>query len=201
MSQRWSLRVVVIPMLAAGLTMAGCSKPKPLTEKMAEVIVRENVYAKEPVYAEVPQKVWYGPKSPRDDYDDKAVATLKKLEAAGFVTVAESHTPDGMTTFQAKVTENGFRILGTMPSARGPVYRARICEKLHDGIRNFVRHPTDPHVGSAELVWHYDNPTAMYQYFDTKMNKPLKTPFVSVASFYFDKGAWRVEVTVKKANA
>lgn len=183
------------------LLMTGCAKPEPLTAQKAEAIVRSQMFLKEPVYAEVPQRVWYGPKAPKDEYDGKAEATLRKLEAAGYVTVTESHTPDGMTTFQAKVTQKGFPILGTMPSARGPVYRARICEKVHDGIRNFVRHPTDPTVGSAELVWHYDNPTPMYQYFDTKMNKPLKTPFISIASFHWNKGAWRVAVTVKKTDA
>lgn len=192
-----NLTTLVLPLLL----LAACAKPEPLTAEKASAIVRAQMFAKEPVYAEVPQRVWYGPKSPKDDYDGKAEATLRKLEAAGYVTVTETNTPDGMKTLQAKVTQKGFPILGTMPSARGPVYRARICEKVHDDVRNFVRHPSNPTVGSAELMWHYANPTPMYELFDTKMNKPLNTPFVSVASFYWDKGAWRVAVTVKKSDA
>lgn len=196
MNQKLLLIAVIV-----SLSLTACAKPKPLDEELAAAIVKNQVFAKEPVYAEVPQRVWFGPKSPKDDFDEKSISTLRKLEAAGYVTVTESQTPDGMTTIQARVTQKGFRILGTMPSARGPVYRAQIAEKVHDGIRNFVRHPTNPTVGSAELVWHYTNPTPMYQYFDTKMNKPLNTPFVSIASFYWDKGAWRVAVTVRKADA
>ncbi|HEU4887019.1 MAG TPA: hypothetical protein VFV49_03970 [Thermoanaerobaculia bacterium] len=68
-------------------------------------------------------------------------------------------------------------------SHRGAVYRATICEKVYDRLRNFVRHPSEPTVGHAELVWHYDNPRPLYPLFETKINKPLKTPFVSHVSF------------------
>lgn len=187
--------------LLLALTAACEQKAPPLTAAGAEQLVRNRMFMREPVYAEVPQKVWFGPKAPKDDFDDKSIATLTKLQRAGYVTVAHSRQPDGGEVYQARVTEKGFRILGTMPSARGPVYRAKICERTFDKVQNFIRHPNDPTVGRAEIVWHYDNPTPMYDYFDTKMNKPLNTPFIALASFYWDKGQYHVETTIKKTDA
>ena len=140
------------------------------------------------------------PKAPKDDYDEKAVRTLRNLERAGLVTVTENVTADS-AKYIAKVTKKGFPILGTAPSHRGPVYRATIAEKVYDGLRNFVRHPTEPTVGHAELVWHYDNPTPLYPLFETKIDKPLKTPFVSHVSFWYAKHQWRFEINVKKTRA
>lgn len=187
--------------IAAALFIAGCEPREKLTPQRADKIIRDLMFSTEPVYAEVPQKVWFGPQSPKDDYDELAVRTLANLERAGLVTVAKSQQPDGTLTYQAKVTKEGFHILGTMPSMRGPVYRGRICEKRLDGVRNFVPHPSDPTIGSAEVVWHYDAPTALYPLFETKMNKPLKKPFISVASLRWHKGAWRLQLIVKKADA
>jgi hypothetical protein len=157
------------------------------------------VFATEPVYAEVPQRVSFGPRSPKDDYDELAVRTLRNLERAGLVTVTETKEPDGTETYVAKATEKGFPILGTMPSARGPVYRARIGIKKIDGVRNFLRHPSEPTVGRAEVLWHYEQPTIYYPMFETKINKPLNTPFVSLASFYWDHG-WKFDLTVLKTQ-
>ncbi len=106
-----------------------------------------------------------------------------------------------MVSYTAKVTQKGFPLLGTTPSARGPAYRARICEKRYDGLRSFVRHPTEPTVGHAELVWRYANPTPFYDLFETKINKPLNRPFVSLISFYFKDHQWRFDVTVRKTEA
>lgn len=183
----------------AVLLVVACGKPEPLTEAKAKEIVRSWVFKREPVYAEVPQKVWWSPKAPKDAYDELAVRTLRNLERAGLVTVTESLTADS-ATYVAKVTKKGFPILGTAPSYRGPVYRGKIADKVHDGLRNFVRHPSDPTIGSAELVWHYDHPTPLYPLFETKINKPLKKPFVSNVSFYYEKHQWRFQVTVKKAE-
>ena len=155
----------------------------------------------EPIYAEVPQRVWWNAKAPRDDYDGKALQTLRKLEQAGLVSVTGGENPDGSAEYIAKVTEKGFRILGTAPSHRGPAFRAKIADKVYDDIRNFQRHPNEATTGFAELVWHYDNPTALYELFDTKINKPLKTPFVSHVSFYYKDHAWRFDVTVPKTAA
>src|SRR6187549_104073 len=164
-------------LLFSVLTLA-CGKPTPLTEEKAKQIVSAWSFKREPVYAEVPQKVWWTPKAPKDDYDELAVRTLRNLEKAGLVTVTEQLTADS-GTYVAKVTKKGFPILGTAPSYRGPVYRAKICEKVYDGIRNFVRHPTDPNVGHAELIWHYESPTPYYTMFETKIDKPINKPFAS----------------------
>jgi hypothetical protein len=189
--------IPVILLLSAVVTLA-CSKPEPLTEAKAKEIVASWIFKREPVYAEVPQRVWWSPKAPKDDYDEKAVRTLRNLERAGLVTVTEKVTADS-AEYIAKVTKKGFPILGTAPSHRGPVYRATICDKVYDGLRNFVRHPSEETVGHAELVWHYDNPRTLYPLFETKINKPLKTPFVSNVSFWYDKHQWKFEVNVRKA--
>jgi hypothetical protein len=187
-------------LLLSALLLAACGKPKPLTEETAKQIVESWSFRREPVYAEVPQKVWWTPQAPKDGYDELAVRTLRNLERAGLVTVTENVTADS-ATYIAKVTKKGFPILGTAPSHRGPVYRATICEKRYDGLRNFVRHPTQPTVGHGELVWHYDNPTWLYPLFETKIDKPLKKPFVSHVSFWYDKHQWKFEVNVRKVPA
>lgn len=185
-------------LLLSAFAVLACSKPEPLTEEKAKEIVASWMFKREPVYAEVPQRVWWTPQSPKDDYDEKAERTLRNLERAGLVTVTEKVTGDS-AEYVAKVTKKGFPILGTAPSHRGPVYRATICDKVYDGLRNFVRHPTEPTVGHAELVWHYDNARPLYPLFETKINKPLKTPFVSNMSFWYDKHQWKFEVNVRKA--
>ena len=185
-------------LLLSAFVAIACSKPEPLTEEKAKQIVAGWMFKREPVYAEVPQRVWWTPQSPKDDYDEKAVRTLRNLERAGLVTVTEKVTGDS-AEYIAKVTKKGFPILGTAPSHRGPVYRATICEKVYDGLRNFVRHPTEQTVGHAELVWHYDHPRPLYPHFETKINKPLKTPYVSNVSFWYDKHQWKFEGTVRKA--
>lgn len=182
------------------LAALGCPAPDPLTQEKAQQIVGAWSFKREPVYAEVPQKVWWTPKAPKDDYDEKALRTLRNLERAGLITVTEQVAGDS-ATYQAKVTKKGFPILGTAPSMRGPVYRGKIAEKVYDGLRNFVRHPTEPTVGHAELVWHYDHPTALYPLFETKINKPLQQPFVSHVSFWYEKHQWKFDVNVRKVEA
>lgn len=194
------MRTVMAGAALAALTVIGCQKPQPLTAEKAQEIVAGWSFRREPVYAEVPQKVWWSPKSPKDDYDEKAVRTLRNLEKAGLVTVTGSESGDS-AEFIAKVTKKGFPILGTAPSHRGPVYRATICEKRYDGLRNFVRHPSEPTVGHGELVWHYANPTWLYPLFETKIDKPLNKPFASHVSFWHEKHQWKFEVTVRKTPA
>ena len=184
----------------AALIVLGCQKPQPLTAEKAQEIVSGWSFRKEPVYAEVPQRVWWSPKAPKDDYDGKALQTLRNLEKAGLVTVTGSESGDS-AEFIAKVTKKGFPVLGTAPSHRGPVYRATICEKRYDGLRNFVRHPTEPTVGHGELVWHYEKPTWLYPLFETKIDKPLNKPFASHVSFWHDKHQWKFEVVVRKTGA
>jgi len=182
------------------LVALGCGPAGPLTEEKARKIIAESSYKREPVYAEVPQKVWWSPKAPKDEYDEKALRTLRNLERAGLITVTATETTDS-ATYIAKVTKKGFPILGTAPSYRGPVYRAQIADKYYDGLRNFVRHPTDPTIGHGELIWHYEKPTPYYALFETKIDKPLNKPFASHVSFWRDKHQWKFEVNVKKVSA
>jgi hypothetical protein len=197
---QYARMVRTLALLLSALVAFGCSKPEPLTEEKAKEVVASWMFKREPVYAEVPQRVWWNPKAPKDDYDEKAVRTLRNLERAGLVTVTEKLTADS-GEYVAKVTKKGFPILGTAPSNRGPVYRATICQKVYDGLRNFVRHPHEPTVGHAELVWHYDNPTWLYPLFETKIDKPLKAPYLSNVSFWYAKHQWRFEINVKKTKA
>lgn len=186
--------------LVAAALLAGCARPEPLTKAKAEQIIKSHAFKREPVYAEVPQRVWWSPTAPKDDYDEKALRTFEHLQRAGLITVSAQQR--GVVHERvAKVTEKGFRILGTAPSMRGPVYRGKIAEKVYDGIENFQRHPTETTVGSAELIWHYTNPTFLYPMFETKINKPLDKPFASVVSFYFKDHQWRFDVIVRKTEA
>ena len=185
---------------ALAFLLLACAQSGPLTAEKAQEIIGDWSFKKEPVYAEVPQRVWWNARNPKDEYDEKALRTLQNLERAGLVTL--THTNDGMTDeYIARATEKGFPILGTAPSYRGPVYRGKIAEKVYDGLRNFERHPTEETTGHAELVWHYDNPTWLYPLFETKINKPLKKPFASFVAFYFKDHEWKFDVTVKKTNA
>jgi hypothetical protein len=186
--------------LVSLLLLCACQPREALTAAKAEEILRGYMFAAEPVYAEVPQRVWWSKSSPKDDFDDKALRTLMNLQSAGLLTVTGGPTADG-AEYIAKVTPKGFPLLGTAPSYRGPVYRGMICSKKYDGIRNFQRHPTDPTIGHAELVWHYTNSTPLYPLFETKINKPLDKPFASLVSFYYKDYQWRFDVTVRKTGA
>ena len=182
------------------LAAFACQKAEPLTAAKAQEIIGDWSRRRVPIYAEVPQKVWWTPASPKDAYDERAVRTLRNLERAGLVTVTASESA-GSATYLAKVTPGGFRILGTAPSARGPVFRGQICEQRYDGLRNFQRHPSQPTVGSGELVWHYENPTPLYALFETKIDKPLRRPFASLVSFWHQDGQWKFSMTVRKTPA
>ena len=179
--------------------LGACQRREALTESKAEQILQGQMPSNEPVYAEVPQRVWWNARSPKDDFDDKSVRTLMLLQSAGLIIVAGGPTADG-ADYRTKVTEMGFPLLGTAPSYRGPVYRGMICRKKYDGIRNFQRHPSEPTTGHAELVWHYADPTPLYPLFETKINKPLDKPFVSLVSFYYKDFQWRFDVTVRKTE-
>jgi hypothetical protein len=196
-SSQENLKVVV---LAFAALLLACPKPEPLTTQKAEEILRDYQFANEPIYAEVPQRVWWSPKSPQDAYDVKALETLRNLERVGYITIAESHGTDGTESYTGKVTPKGFSILGTAPSMRGPCFRATICFKKYDHLQNFERHPTDPLVGHGDLVWHYERPTPMYELFTTKIDKELNKPYASAVSFYWKDHAWHFDVMVKKSR-
>ena len=191
--------VVTFCILHFAFCILSCAKKEPLTAEKANAIIGAYSFKREPIYAEVPQRVWWSPTSPKDNFDEKSLRTLDNLQRAGLVTV--SSRQDGViSSVIAKVTPKGFPILGTMPSYRGPVYRGHICDKVYDGIRNFERHPTEPTTGHAQLIWHYTNPTWLYPLFETKINKPLQKPFASNISFYWKDYQWKFDVTIKKAE-
>jgi hypothetical protein len=194
------MRIRVSQGFALAFLFLACQKPEPLTAAKAEAILRAYMFQREPVYAEVPQRVWWSPRSPKDDFDEKSLRTLRNLQNAALVTVADTSSGD-TTSYTAKVTEKGFHVLGTAPSFRGPVYRGLICNKKYDGLRDFERHPTEPTVGHAQLIWHYDDPTPLYPVFETKINKPLNKPFASLVSFYYKDHQWRFDVIVRKTEA
>jgi len=192
--------VVLFCLLPSALCLLfACERRQPLTAAKASEIVGRYKFVVQPVYAEVPQRVWWSPTAPKDDYDELALRTLRNLERAGYVTIEEAHKGE-TTSFIGRVTKKGFPILGTAPSLRGPCFRATICEKRYDGLRNFVRHPNEPTTGHAELMWHYTNPTALYPLFETKINKPLNHPFASYIAFYYKDFEWHFDVTVPKVD-
>ena len=197
--RRQKVLVVFCLLPSAFCILFACARKEPLTAAKARAIIGQYQFVVEPVYAEVPQRVWWSPRAPMDGYDELALRTLRNLERAGYVKVEEKHDGD-TTSFIGRVTPRGFPILGTAPSLRGPCFRATICEKRYDGLRNFVRHPNDPFTGSAELIWHYANPTPLYPLFETKVNKPVNHPFASMVSFYYKDYQWRFDVTVRKTD-
>ncbi|MFP5248037.1 MAG: hypothetical protein ACLGH0_15190, partial [Thermoanaerobaculia bacterium] len=89
--------------LLGALLVVACAKEEPLTAEKAQEIIRDGSFRREPVYAEVPQKVWWTPRAPKDEYDEKAVRTLRNLERAGLLTVTETVEGDS-ATYIAKVT-------------------------------------------------------------------------------------------------
>lgn len=191
-------------LMAAVLVGCGCrSAPDPLTAAKAEAVVTEGMRRTEPAYAEVPRRVTFGPSSPRDAFDEKAVRTLRNLEREGYVTLQESTSPDGTYTLDATVTPKGFRLLGVVGSARGPALRAMICDRQFDRVQNFLRHPQNPTVGRLEIVWHYTNPTPLYELFETRMNKGLNEPFVTVVSIHWNATArtWQVGQIVRREKS
>jgi hypothetical protein len=193
-----TLRVLLPALLL--LMVAGCGGPPELTREEAERLVARQMFRSEPIYAEVPRRVWFGPRSPKDDYDELALRTLHNLEREGLVTLSERQEEE-TTIVEAELTERGFRTLGVVPSARGPAYRAMICERRVEGIRNFERHPTDLRSGRVEVVWRYANPTPFYELFETKRNKELGAPFVSVLSLHWEGGSWQARTIVPQAPA
>lgn len=191
-------RILIIAIMAAASVLS-CGAPPELTEETAREILDGVLFEVEPVYAEVPQVVQWGPSAPQDEYDERAVRTLRNLEREGLVTLDETSDGDAYH-LEARTTPEGFRLLGVVPSPRGPALRARIAEKKLDGMRNFVRHPTVATIGRAEVLWHYENPTRFYEMFETKIDKPLGDPFASLVSFRWEKGAWRFGVVAPKVK-
>lgn len=183
-------------LLLASLLLVGCQEPEELTPELAERVILGQVFQSQPIYAEVPRRVVWTRASPRDHYDELSLRTLEGLEKAGLVTVAKNGD-DTEGEWIAEVTQEGFDRLGLVPSARGAALRGWIAEKTIDAVRNFVRHPDEPLVGRADIVYHYQNPTDLYDLFETKVDKPLDVPFMSVVSIHYDSG-WQLKTLVEK---
>src|SRR5687768_18594041 len=104
-----------VSILLTVVLAAACADPKPLTAEKAQRIIGDWSFKREPVYAEVPQRVWWSPKAPKDDYDEKALRTLRNLERAGLLTITSTESADS-ATYIGKVTKKGFPILGDRKS-------------------------------------------------------------------------------------
>src|SRR5712692_10428764 len=77
--------------IASALLLIACQRAEPLTAQKAEQILRAYSFSRVPVYAELPQKVWWDEQHPKDDFDEKSVRTLNNLARAGYLTVDEKH--------------------------------------------------------------------------------------------------------------
>src|SRR5881227_2234821 len=87
------------------LTLA-CDRAEPLTEAKAREVLQRFTVAKVPVYAEVPQRVWWSARAPKDDFDEKSLRTFNNLRNAGLIATKPFSTPDGKTGFVAEVTRS-----------------------------------------------------------------------------------------------
>lgn len=181
------------------LAFAGCAAPDELTRESAEDLVRSSFFDREPVYAEVPSVVRWSPESPRDEFDRLSLATLGELARAGLVTINEE-IGDDRGEVSATLTSEGARVLGMVPSSRGPAFRGRIAEKKLDGTGDVRLHPSDPRTGRVEVLWHYENPTSLYPLFHTRRDKPLNQTFAAVLVVQWIEGAWRGSVIVRKTR-
>jgi hypothetical protein len=192
-------KLLTLTTLVFTLLLLSCREVPPLDSASAERIVRSRIFEREPVYAEVPITIRWGPSYPMDEFDERSLSTLEKLEKAGLVGLSRSEE-EGMSIVTATTTASGFRELGTVPSARGPALRGRIAEKVFEEIRNFESHPSQPRVGRAEIVWRYQAPTELYELFDTKQDKTIDEPFVSVVSITHGERGWSVETIIPKVR-
>jgi hypothetical protein len=130
--------------------LIACQQPEPLTAQKAEQILRGYMFAREPVYAEVPQKVWWNAKSPKDDYDEKALRTLRNPSPPD-LTVTEAHSDNGTTAPRRQVTGQGFRVLGTTPACAAHVSGLDRLQEIRRAPQ-FSAPSEEPTVGHAELV-------------------------------------------------
>src|SRR5712671_265402 len=76
------------------LLLAACQKAEPLTAAKAEQILASSRFEAEPIYAEVPQKVWWNTRFPKDEFDERSLRTFENLKNAGLITVTGGPTPD-----------------------------------------------------------------------------------------------------------
>jgi len=64
------------------LTLVACQPREPLTAAKADQILKGYQFHREPVYASVPQRVWWDAQHPKDQFDELSVRTAEK---SGFI--------------------------------------------------------------------------------------------------------------------
>ena len=50
-----------LTLVILAIAVCSCAKPEPLTEAKAQQLIESQMFKSEPVYAEVPQRVQFGP--------------------------------------------------------------------------------------------------------------------------------------------
>src|SRR5512143_1468692 len=91
-------------LLALLLLALACDRAEPLTEQKARQVLERFMVQKVPVYAEVPQRVWWSAKAPKDDFDEKSLRTFDNLQKAGLITYKPFQSADGKSGYVATVT-------------------------------------------------------------------------------------------------
>lgn len=178
---------------------ASCTEPERLTRAAASEFVRDSFFREEPAYAEVPQRVVWSESSPTDDFDGRSIQTLERLKEMGLVTLEREGSPsDGSVT--AHTTPAAARVLGLVPSARGPALRGRVATKMLDGVGSVDVHPGDPRTGRVEVIWHYASPTPLHAVFAPVSDRPLGEPQATVLSMRWSEGAWRAAVIIPRTR-
>src|SRR5437016_1824532 len=85
------------------LLALACDRAEPLTEQKAREVLQRFMAQKVPVYAQVPQRVWWSAAAPRDDFDEKSLRTFDNLQKAGLSATKPIQTADGKTGLRAAV--------------------------------------------------------------------------------------------------
>ena len=187
--------------LAALVVMAlfACSQPGRLTREIAAEVIRETMPETEPAYAEVPMAVRWSAASPLDEFDKRTLESLTRLERMGLVAIARSGD-DVEGVVSATSTPAAARVLGTVPSARGPAFRGRVADKRLDGVGTFTPHPSDARAGRVEVLWRYTNPTVLHSAFAPVSDRPIDVPYATVLTMSWIDGAWRGRIVVRKTR-
>lgn len=194
------VKLLCLPTLVLfALVAGGCGPPERLTPEIAEEVVMATMLETEPAYAEVPSSVRWSPESPRDEFDQRSITTLDRLQSLGLVTLRR--TGDSSSgAVEASQTEQGRRLLGVVPSARGPALRGRVASRKLQGIGAFTPHPTDPRSARVEVLWTYEDPTPLHGAFAPVADRTPGVAHATVLSIGWIEGAWRGKILIRKTR-
>lgn len=181
------------------LVIFACREPERLTPGIAREVIDSTMLQTEPVYAEVPVTVRWSPEAPMDEFDRRSIETLERLERLGLVSV-EAAGDETRGTVTATTAPEAARILGVVPSVRGPALRGRVAEKRRTGIGELTLHPSDPRTGRVEVIWHYESPTQLHAAFAPVSDRPIGVPQATVLTLSWIEGAWRGKVVVRRTR-